>query len=606
MGDAPNRLETVEAVNDQFPYLLKNNSHEACGEFVQRSLYALNGNSTPSGSYAEWRHICKNDGEAGVYLPNGQRISHDVIWHSPTQRQIDIIAAGGADPNPSTGVRPPGAPTWSEIDPTLYRPHNTPVGPFETFAVIPPSDVTITRARLGRGLFWLLRGLKDHYDNTLEQLTWLSVEEKPEVIRTFLDLEGESHGEPDCWRDGGIDGHDPQWPALVQKAIALGRQFGWTYHFTLYGGINHYPTKDDRRRFNDQIVQTINGCNGWDAVYGFHGMNEYNVNRFDESDCQDAVSDLVKKIPSNVLPTLRISLSSPSGSHVGQATNEEMDESTRLLFGDNPPHFGATTIDYHIVRDQSDRWSEHGTYNFILPELGKCDHEPFGQASSVWWTDDPPTIINAYKKCGDAGWELYVAHSAHSAWGGLIPAETVADLRNKYGDYYADCHEIRNIWDMPNQVAISNGLRDCRAGGEPPPIDGGGGGYEPVPPTKQSALYAGMSLLPDQSLHSPGGKADLRYQSDGNLVSYLEGQPMWSSQSAGETCGSLQMQPDGNLVLYSASAAIRATRTDGHPGAMVQMQDDGNFCLYADPKGPDAGKPLWASATDKFYGPDDE
>src|SRR4030095_7492639 len=66
------------------------------------------------------------------------------------------------------------------------------------------------------------------------------------------------------------------------------------------------------------------------------------------------------------------------------------------------------------------------------------------------------------------------------------------------------------------------------------------------------------------------------------------------------------MQAAGNLCLTNGTTVIRATRTDGHPNAMVQLQDDGNFVVYEDPAGPLAGTPLWASASDPFYGPFDD
>ncbi len=113
-------------------------------------------------------------------------------------------------------------------------------------------------------------------------------------------------------------------------------------------------------------------------------------------------------------------------------------------------------------------------------------------------------------------------------------------------------------------------------------------------------LLSGQALYPEQTLVSVGEHAHLHYQSDGNLVSYLDDVPFWASQTAGYSAGKLHMDPNGNLVLYDATGPIASTRTQDHPGAMVQLQDDGNFVIYEDPHGPNAGTPIWASSTGQF------
>lgn len=114
-------------------------------------------------------------------------------------------------------------------------------------------------------------------------------------------------------------------------------------------------------------------------------------------------------------------------------------------------------------------------------------------------------------------------------------------------------------------------------------------------------LLSGQALKPEQTLVSAGGRARLHYQGDGNLVTYLDGQPFWASHTAGHSAGQLTMQPDGNLVVTNARGLpVGATNTAGHPGSMVQLQDDGNFVIYEDPAGPLAGMPVWGSASDAF------
>lgn len=114
-------------------------------------------------------------------------------------------------------------------------------------------------------------------------------------------------------------------------------------------------------------------------------------------------------------------------------------------------------------------------------------------------------------------------------------------------------------------------------------------------------LLSGQSLAPEQTLVSPGGRARLHYQSDGNLVVYLDGQPFWTSQTAGYGAGQLKMRADGNLVITDNNGnGVASTDTYGNSGAMVQLQDDGNFVIYCDPSGPQAGVAIWAASTGAF------
>lgn len=465
--NTPDHVADVQRVDQQHPNLLKHNSHSACAEFVQRALVEL----TRLYPGEEWGHIHKDAGETGYTFPNGERVSHDVVMSRSLHRQVDIISAGGAHPSPGGAV-------WQPIDPAVYRPGNYWLAPFQTiYDSDAPDDVGTTVARLGRGFFWLLRGLKDTPNDVHANGQWLLDEEAPEVLRIFLDLEGEmhAHGMPDPWRDAGIDGRDPQWPDLMRHACDFALLINAKLHCTVYGGAGHFRTLDERRRFHDLIVSTIGGSGLWPAIYGFHMMNEYNVNGFDERDVQQAGEDLFSKVPGG----LALSLSTPAGAHgfSGEATSEEMQASFEVLYGPaGAHHFGANTIDIHISRDQASRWADPFAYNFILPELQKTNHEPFGQYSSVWWTNDPQTIVNAYGRTSQAANTLYVGHNAWCAWGGRLPQEHVDDLARKYGAEYAQGHTIRNIWEMPNQKAISNGSREHRLTGQVPDVGGGNGG----------------------------------------------------------------------------------------------------------------------------------
>ena len=108
-----------------------------------------------------------------------------------------------------------------------------------------------------------------------------------------------------------------------------------------------------------------------------------------------------------------------------------------------------------------------------------------------------------------------------------------------------------------------------------------------------SKLNPNEKLRVNEKLESPDGYCELKLQSDGNLVVYLNGRPHWASNTAGNDVIDVNMQDDGNFVLYKSNRTpIWATNTAGNPGASVQIQDDGNVVVYNR-----NGTPLWATNT---------
>ena len=115
----------------------------------------------------------------------------------------------------------------------------------------------------------------------------------------------------------------------------------------------------------------------------------------------------------------------------------------------------------------------------------------------------------------------------------------------------------------------------------------------------KNTLNAGDSLSTGGFIRSNAGenaggvfvpKFQVIMQSDGNLVLYCKGKPIWASNTMHKGAYAV-MQTDGNLVVYDAdSHPVWASGTHGYPGAHAVMQDDGNFVIYSA-----ANKPLWAS-----------
>jgi len=103
-------------------------------------------------------------------------------------------------------------------------------------------------------------------------------------------------------------------------------------------------------------------------------------------------------------------------------------------------------------------------------------------------------------------------------------------------------------------------------------------------------MAPGYSLARGNQITSCSGAALLAHQTDGNVVVYHEGAPLWSTVTAGLSTSVLAMQTDGHLVLYGPASEVRwASGTAGNPGAWAAIQDDCNFVIYL------GGTPLWAS-----------
>jgi hypothetical protein len=71
-----------------------------------------------------------------------------------------------------------------------------------------------------------------------------------------------------------------------------------------------------------------------------------------------------------------------------------------------------------------------------------------------------------------------------------------------------------------------------------------------------SSAPAGRDL--DQRHLGSGGHV-LAFQSDGNLVIWAGGTPVWSTGTTGRGATALVMQDDGNLVLWGLSGALSSS-----------------------------------------------
>jgi hypothetical protein len=106
-------------------------------------------------------------------------------------------------------------------------------------------------------------------------------------------------------------------------------------------------------------------------------------------------------------------------------------------------------------------------------------------------------------------------------------------------------------------------------------------------------VQPGEVLNPGGSISSANGQYLFTYQTDGNLVLYRGGAPLWASGTDGTATGVCIMQDDGNLVIYAlGDHYVWDSATQNNPGSRLVVQDDGNVVIYR----PD-GTPIWATNT---------
>jgi len=106
-------------------------------------------------------------------------------------------------------------------------------------------------------------------------------------------------------------------------------------------------------------------------------------------------------------------------------------------------------------------------------------------------------------------------------------------------------------------------------------------------------LSPGQRISGGEALVSPNGRYTLAMETDGNLVMYDVGKPVWGSNTAGSGADVTEMRDDGDLVIYhEGDKPAWTTRTRGHYGAMLALQDDRDLVVYAAD-----GKKLWSSRT---------
>lgn len=449
---APSRRREVELADERMPNLLDTNSMASCFEFTQHAM-----KSFPDSR--DWGHILKNPGEAGYTTPAGIRVSHDVIAHRPTGRQVDIVGSGG-DP------RYVASPTWGEGDPAFYRPHNIWRPQFDTIWDSGAGPGKITKpALLYLGWFPMMTALRSWRDEFQMNFDFAMRELNPDGFMPMLCVEGRYHiraGRPDPWRDAMVDPNWPDWDDRFIEMLNRVGAAGKKVYPTVYGGRFFVESEGQRKRFHERIVRLIARENLWGAVLGFHMMNEFRVNHWEVWEVKAATRHMRGLLPAG----MRLSSSSPHAAHGGfldgntlrDPTAEEMQGSFDELYGD-VDHAGANAIDIHIMRDRRSRWSEPGSFNAFYPDLVKSNHEPPGVGTTNESTADPKVIGKDADRTGKANWDIYFPFFAWSVFNGHLPVE------------YWEQDDVKLLADTRNIREIFSELRLVRGN-----ASGGGGG----------------------------------------------------------------------------------------------------------------------------------
>jgi lysophospholipase L1-like esterase len=124
--------------------------------------------------------------------------------------------------------------------------------------------------------------------------------------------------------------------------------------------------------------------------------------------------------------------------------------------------------------------------------------------------------------------------------------------------------------------------RDGHAAGYAPLVLGAMA-QPPAPVGDRLSNDARLGAATDQFLRSADGRYRFAMQHDGNLVLYgPTGRALWASNTAGRVADHVRMQGDGNLVIYGpGDSVVWSSNTAGHPNSFLIVQNDGNVVIYS-------------------------
>jgi hypothetical protein len=95
---------------------------------------------------------------------------------------------------------------------------------------------------------------------------------------------------------------------------------------------------------------------------------------------------------------------------------------------------------------------------------------------------------------------------------------------------------------------------------------------------RTDTLHPGQYMSPGQSLWSKNGRVRFLFQTDGLLVLFGDGRPLWGTGGAGAT--RLFNQPEGKLVVYAGNVALWGEPNNPVGPLDLIVLDDGNMALF--------------------------
>ena len=134
-SQTPDLSPILKQTASAFPHLLKTNTYESCLEFTQRVLMACGdpnwghvgktageGQSVPPGYVPRSVSIVRKDGQRENIMITG--VSHDAIFHRPTNQIVDIIGNGAANSEPDMTIHGSAVTQWGVVPQHLNRLNN--------------------------------------------------------------------------------------------------------------------------------------------------------------------------------------------------------------------------------------------------------------------------------------------------------------------------------------------------------------------------------------------------------------------------------------------------------------------------------------------------
>jgi len=193
------------------------------------------------------------------------------------------------------------------------------------------------------------------------------------------------------------------------------------------------------------------------------------------------------------------------------------------------------------------------------------------------WENANALLCNSFQ---GGSWQAEHAHALANgteanlvAWGGF-DTKSVMNYCNSSGAYQLTLADVVGMQQYYGERAVRRVAWASNA-------------------TRTTTLPGNSALRSGQGVYSVSGEFLLIMQTDGNLVLYRQGKPLWATGT--QVAGSFaEFQSDGNLVVYAPdSRALWSSNTWGNPNATLALQNDGNVVIYRQSD----GRAIWATHT---------